>query len=255
MLRRLLGFPVAKSKALGPAGKRAYAIGDIHGRLDLMVHLLNKIEEDNRARGPAETYVIFLGDLVDRGPESKGVINHLLEHGVPFARPIFLKGNHEELFLDVLGGKEDLVPTWLTYGGQECVDSYGISRGATLNMTSAALVERLRRAVPEGHQNFIKQMFDTFQFGDYLFVHAGIRPGMPLEEQSGGDLRWIREGFLESQDDHGVMVVHGHTIVDKPEEHPNRTALDTGAFRTGVLSAMGIDGHTTWFIEAQGSIG
>ena len=255
MLRRLLGFAFRKPKAVGPTGKRAYAIGDVHGRLDLMLQLLDQIEEDNRERGPAETYVIFLGDLVDRGPHSEGVISHLLDRGVPFARPVFLKGNHEELFLDVLSGKDDLVAKWLTYGGQECVESYGISRGATLNMTSTEIVERLRQAVPQAHEIFLRQMLDTFQFGDYLFVHAGIRPGMPLHEQSGSDLRWIREGFLESQDDHGLMVVHGHTIVERAEEHSNRLALDTGAYRTGVLSAVGIEEHLKWILEVQGSPG
>ncbi|MDP8993388.1 MAG: metallophosphoesterase [Pseudomonadota bacterium] len=252
MLNRLLTFKSARAAPSGPAGSRAYAIGDVHGRLDLLRELLERIEADNARRPPAKTWLVLLGDLVDRGPDSRGVIDHFLRHPPRFARPVYLKGNHEEFFLGVLEGKEELVSHWLSYGGYECVESYGLSQGWTLNATPAAVMERLIAAVPEAHKRFLEEMADSFRFGDYLFVHAGIRPGVELADQSSHDLRWIREGFLDDRSDHGVVVVHGHTIVDAPEEHSNRIALDTGAYRTGVLTALGLEGRKRWFLEARG---
>lgn len=252
MLNRLFARPGKKAKG-GPPNLRAYAIGDVHGRLDLLRDLLGEIERDNAARPPARTFLIFLGDLVDRGPDSKGVVEHLLRQPPSFAKTIFLKGNHEEFLLRVLAGEEDVVTDWLTYGGYECAESYGVSKGWTLNSTPAAILKRLKAAVPDEHRVFLEGMADTFRFGDYLFVHAGIRPGIPVGEQSVKDLRWIREGFLESSADHGLVVVHGHTIVDSPEEHSNRIALDTGAYRSGVLTALGLERTERWFIQARES--
>jgi serine/threonine protein phosphatase 1 len=251
LLGRLLDFARSKSRIEGPSGCRAYAIGDVHGRLDLLQDLLARIARDDEARGPARTYLVLLGDLIDRGPDSRGVIDLFLDSPPTFARPIFLKGNHEEFLLSVLEGEDEMVGSWLSYGGYECAESYGVSRGWTLNVSPAEVAARLRAAVPDRHRRFLDDMADSFQFGDYLFVHAGIRPGIPLEEQSGKDLRWIREGFLDSRSDHGVMVVHGHTIVEKPEQHPNRIALDTGAYRSGVLTALGLEGGERWFLEAR----
>ncbi|MGZ8999040.1 MAG: metallophosphoesterase [Allosphingosinicella sp.] len=252
MLRRLLGRNGNKGPS-GPAHSRAYAIGDIHGRLDLLTDLLDQIERDNAARPTARTYLIFLGDFVDRGPDSRGVIERLLSHPPDFARPVFIKGNHEEFFLGVLNGQEETIRDWLTYGGYQCCESYGLSQGWTLNATAQEIQERLRAAVPESHRDFLENMADSFQFGDYVFVHAGIRPGVPLEAQSSKDLRWIREGFLDDVTNHGVMVVHGHTIVGSPEQHPNRISLDTGAYRSGVLTALGLEGRDRWFLTARDS--
>ena len=120
-----------------------------------------------------------------------------------------------------------------------------------LNSTPTAIMERLREEVPQSHVRFLDEMHDSFRFGDYLFVHAGIRPGVALDRQTSKDLRWIREGFLDDQTDHGVVVVHGHTIVERPEQHPNRIAIDTGAYRYGTLTALGIEGRERWFIEAS----
>ncbi len=250
LLGRLLDF--ARSKKIeAPSGCRAYAIGDVHGRLDLLKQMLARIEHDDKARGPAKTYLVLLGDLIDRGPDSKGVIDHLLHSPPRFATPVFLKGNHEEFMLSVLEGEDQMVGSWLSYGGYECAESYGVSRGWTLNVAPTEVADRLREAVPPSHRTFLADMADSFQFGDYLFVHAGIRPGVPLEEQNSKDLRWIREGFLDNRSDHGVMVVHGHTIVEKAEQHPNRIALDTGAYRSGVLTAIGLEGRERWFLEAR----
>ncbi|HYJ29648.1 MAG TPA: metallophosphoesterase [Allosphingosinicella sp.] len=248
VLRKL--FTRAKAPS-GPPGSRAYAIGDVHGRLDLLEELLGLIEADNRRRPAAKTYLVLLGDLIDRGPDSAGVIERFVANPPRWARRVYLQGNHEEFFLNVLAGREQTVGNWLTYGGYECAASYGVSQGATLNATPAEIVELLRKAVPASHVEFLENMADSFRFGDYLFVHAGIRPGVLIDEQSQHDLRWIREGFLDCGDDHGVIVVHGHTIVDKVEQHPNRIALDTGAYRSGVLTAIGLEGAERWFIEAR----
>jgi serine/threonine protein phosphatase 1 len=241
----------AKTGPSGPAGSRAYAIGDIHGRLDLLEQLLATVERDNARRGPARTFLVFLGDLVDRGPDSRGVIERLLKRPPRFARPIFLAGNHEEAFQRVLAGETSIVPSWLLYGGRECAQSYGITGGWLLNATPASVVHEVARAVPREHQDFLASFGDTFRFGDYLFVHAGIRPGVPIEEQVPDDLRWIREGFLEDNSDHGVVVVHGHTIVEAVEELPNRIGIDTGAYRTGTLTAIGLEGEKRWFLETS----
>ena len=253
MLSRLFSKNRARKAFSGPPGSRAYAVGDIHGRLDLLTGLLARIEEDNRRRGPAKTYLVFLGDLVDRGPDSAGVIDLLANNPPRFARNIFLKGNHEEFFLDVLDGDDSGVQHWLTYGGTECSESYGLTGGWMLNATPVGIMERLRAEVPQSHQKFLREMADSFRFGDYLFVHAGIRPGVELDKQASRDLRWIREGFLDDRSDHGVIVVHGHTIVERPEEHPNRIAVDTGAYKSGTLTAIGLEGEARWFIEARES--
>ena len=240
-----------KARYQGPPGSRAYAVGDVHGRLDLMLDLLRQIERDNERRGPAKTYLIFLGDLVDRGPDSRGVVDHLIRQPPRFHRTVFLKGNHEEFFLSVLNREDNNVQRWLTYGGLECAESYGVSPGWFLNASQGELVDRLIEQVPRAHVEFLSNMADTFRFGDYLFVHAGIRPGVALEQQISGDLRWIREGFLDDSSDHGVMVVHGHTIVDAPEERPNRIGVDTGAYKTGLLTAIGLEGSERWFLHAR----
>lgn len=251
VLRKFLNRAKTERVVSGPPGSRAYAIGDVHGRLDLLEELLDRIEADNARRGPAKTWLVLLGDLIDRGPDSAGVIERFVSNPPSWARPVYLQGNHEEFFLNVLTGKEETVASWLTYGGYECAASYGVSQGSTLNATPAEIVERLKAAVPASHLDFLENMADSFRFGDYLFVHAGIRPGVPIAEQDRRDLRWIREGFLDCRDDHGVVVVHGHTIVDKVEQLSNRIALDTGAYRSGVLTAIGLEGAERWFIEAR----
>lgn len=247
MLKRLFGG-TRKSRG-GPPHRRAYAIGDVHGRLDLLRQLIADIEADNASRPPARTYLVFLGDLVDRGPASKGVLDYLIEKRFDFATPIFLKGNHEEFFQRVLEGDETGVLDWLTYGGFECAESYGVSRGSTLNSTAAAIVKRLQEAVPDAHRDFLDRMADTFRFGDYLFVHAGIRPGVAIDQQSPEDLRWIREEFLDHGSSFGKTVVHGHTVTEKVEVKANRIGIDTGAYQSGRLTALGLEGEEQWFLS------
>lgn len=243
-------------KSSFPAGKegcRLYAVGDIHGRLDLLEDLLARIERDSASQPPARTFVVFLGDLIDRGPQSAGVVERLRTYAPPNdGRAIFLSGNHEEVFMRILAGDTRLLSDWLKFGGSECAESYGIDSEKLGGIDAAAAVELIRSKVPRSHREFLKSFGDTFRFGDYLFVHAGIRPGVGLESQDRTDLRWIRDPFLSDNSEHGFVVVHGHTIVSSVEERPNRVGIDTGAYRTGILTAIIIDHDKRRFISTGG---
>ena len=230
----------------GKAGCRAYAIGDIHGRLDLLDDLLGQIERDRASRPALQTYVIFLGDLIDRGPDSAGVVERLRSYRPAGATPVFLAGNHEEVLLRILAGERDILPSWLKFGGIECAQSYGIDGAALQHMGEGAAIATVQRHVPAEHRRFLESFADTFRFGDYLFVHAGIRPGVAIEHQAGNDLRWIREPFLSDGKEHGFVVVHGHTVVADVEERRNRIGIDTGAYRTGTLTALAIEDLRRW---------
>jgi serine/threonine protein phosphatase 1 len=236
-------------KSLGPKGHRAYAIGDIHGRLDLLEEIIGKIEADDAARPTARTTIVFLGDLVDRGPQSSEVVERLRTWHPPFAKTVFLMGNHEEVLLRIMAGETDILPDWLRFGGAECARSYGIDPIDLECREPAAALRLLRRAVPKEHLKFLSGFADTASFGKYLFVHAGIRPGVPLVRQAAQDLRWIRGPFLDDETDHGRVVVHGHTISEEVEERSNRIGLDTGACWTGVLTAVGLEGNERWFLQ------
>jgi len=234
---------------LGPKGHRAYAIGDIHGCLDLLNQILEKIEADNASRAKARTTVIFLGDLIDRGPQSAEVVERLRTYRPSFADPVFLMGNHEEVLLRILAGEAGILGDWLRFGGAECARSYGVDPLDLECREPAAAIRLLRRAVPKDHLTFLAGFADTASFGRYLFVHAGIPPGTPLKKQVAQDLRWIRGAFLDDESDHGSVVVHGHTITDQVDERVNRIGLDTGACWTGVLTAVGLEGDDRWYLQ------
>jgi serine/threonine protein phosphatase 1 len=235
----------------GKPGCRAYAVGDIHGRLDLLNALLAEIEADIAARPPVKTFIIFLGDLIDRGPESAGVVERLRTFRPTYARPVFLGGNHEEVLLEILHGKLGVLPSWLKFGGAECAESYGIDVEALRQADERKAIEMVRAKVPRAHREFLESFADTFRFGDYLFVHAGIRPGVALDDQDRKDLRWIRDPFLSDAKEHGFVVVHGHTIVEAVVEQPNRIGIDTGAYRTGVLTAVAVQDEKRWFLTGR----
>lgn len=237
---------------VGKVGCRAYAVGDIHGCLELLEDLLARIEADAAARAPKRSFVIFLGDLIDRGPASAGVVERLRNYKPDFATPVFITGNHEEVMLRVLHGEADILADWLKFGGAECLESYGVNVPAIRRLEPQEAVRQIRAQLPRAHVEFLESFADTFRFGDYLFVHAGIRPGIDLEHQDQFDLRWIREPFLSDPEEHGLVVVHGHTIVDAVEERPNRIGLDTGAYRNGVLTALGIEDGERWYLSTAG---
>lgn len=242
--------PSSRGRSI-PVGQRVYAVGDVHGRLDLMIDLLARIETDDQARGPAETHVIFLGDLVDRGPRSAQIIDYV-GNGLPaFATFHFIMGNHEEAMLRALEGDADAAMGWLQFGGLETLMSYGAPVSA-LNPFDPDFARELRRHVPLEHLKLLASFEDSIAFGDYLFVHAGIRPGNPLDRQDGSDLRWIRREFLESRRDHGAIVVHGHTISAEPELLDNRIGIDTGAYATGRLTALGLEAADRWILDTAG---
>ena len=244
---------VRSSKPLGPKAHRAYAVGDIHGRLDLLDEMLDRIAADNAARKPARTTIVFLGDLIDRGPQSAEVVERLRTYQPGFAKPIFLMGNHEEVLLRIMAGETDILPDWLKFGGAECARSYSLDPVDLECREPSAGLRLLRRAIPKEHIKFLSSFADTASFGKYLFVHAGIRPGMPLAQQAAPDLRWIRDPFLGDGSDHGRIVVHGHTISEEVDVRPNRIGLDTGAYWTGVLTAVGLEENERWFLQTAGT--
>jgi serine/threonine protein phosphatase 1 len=248
-LRSLFRAAESAPTAALPAGTRAYALGDIHGRADLFTALIAAVEADDAARGPAETAVILLGDLVDRGPDSAGVI--ALARDWQTRRKVrILMGNHEEMFLDALEN-EEVLRHFLRYGGRETLLSYPIDAEAYTRAELAETRALALAAIPPQDLEFIRSFEDSIVLGDYLFVHAGIRPGVPLEDQRQSDLRWIRGTFLTHQDSFGPVVVHGHTIFDEPEVRHNRIGIDTGAYASGRLTALGLEGTARWTIEAR----
>lgn len=241
--------------SLGPKGHRAYAIGDVHGRLDLLDSILTRIAADNAARKPARTTIVFLGDLIDRGPQSAQVVERLRTYRPAFAKPVFLMGNHEEVLLRIVAGETDIIPDWMRFGGAECARSYGLDPVDLECREPTSALRLLRRSIPKEHLNFLSGFADTASFGRYLFVHAGVRPGVPLAKQAAQDLRWIRAPFLDDETDHGRIVVHGHTISEEIDERPNRIGLDTGAYWSGVLTAVGLEMNERWFLQTGDALG
>lgn len=241
------GVPAALSRV--PDGQRVYAIGDIHGRDDLFAQLLEKVEADTAARGKAFTTLILLGDLVDRGPSSASVIERALRLGAPFDKVAMLVGNHEECFLGALTGDMKRVRYFIRIGGDATIRSYWCDDAAYSAASFEDIAEHLRHKVPQSHVDFLNRGEDMIQIGDYVFVHAGIRPGVPLDRQTLPDLRWIREEFIDGDQDHGVTIVHGHTISDDVDEARNRIGIDTGAYLTGRLTAVGLEGEQRWYLD------
>ena len=226
-----------------PEGVRVYAVGDVHGCLSELNRLLDAIDKDLTG-DPIESHLVFLGDLVDRGPQSAGVIDRILKHGLPTDRWDCVMGNHEEVMLTCSAGQIELCDPWLRYGGVQTLESYGLST-AEIFAPAFDLQAAMQKAIPPAHIHFLQSLKDYVAVGDYLFVHAGVRPNVPLENQSSRDLRWIRDGFLEDRTDHSMMVVHGHTIVPEVDFRFNRIAVDTGCYVTGNLSALVLEGDQT----------
>lgn len=247
--------PAPRPPAAIPPGQRVYAVGDVHGRLDLLQDLLAMIAADDAARTAADTHVVLLGDLIDRGPESRAIVDLFLDATPGFARFHFVMGNHEEMLLKLIDDPDAThLPSFLRYGGRETFESYEAPQ-IVLDMYDRYSSDTLPSYVPERHRAFLRAMHDGVQFGDYFFTHAGIRPGVPLAEQARQDLRWIRADFLDSAADHGVVVVHGHTVREEVEQRSNRIGIDTGAYATGVLTAIGLEGTERWFLQTTGEKG
>ena len=246
-IRRLFSTGHAERRtACVPAGERWYVIGDIHGRRDLLEALQQAIEEDDAGR--EGTTVAFLGDLVDRGPDSRGVVELAMRWG-DRRKVRYLAGNHEEMFLQSFEDKE-VLRHFLKHGGRETVLSYGIERKAYNKMKMGELQDAMEEAVPAEHRRFLESFEDLIVAGDYVLVHAGINPQLGLEDQKPSDLRWIRDRFLRHEEPFSHVVVHGHTIFEAVEHRDHRIGIDTGAFRTGRLTALVLEGSDRRLIQA-----
>jgi len=227
----------------------AYVVGDIHGCYSELCELLSMIEADARTLGPEAKKIVFLGDLMDRGPQSMEVIEHLANFNPDYADPIFLMGNHEEVFLNVLSGSEGALRAWFEFGGRECVRSYGVQNLGEIHMNPDKLLFRIQEKIPQKHIDFIQSFQDMYQFGGYLCVHAGIKPRVEINKQTSKDLRWIRGEFMKYTKPHPLIIVHGHTIVESVELLPNRIAVDTGAYEGGPLTAVRLGQDGVHFLQ------
>lgn len=250
-VRQLFGpKPQAKSEFKAPPGVRVYAVGDVHGCVTQLNRLL-QIVADECSAALSSTHLVFLGDLVDRGPASAEVVARLERRDLPGDRHDFLMGNHEEIALRVLDGDVEQLEGWLRYGGVQTLESYGIER-EEIHRLGLGLPSRMREVIPERHVAFLRSFRDQLRIGDYLFAHAGIRPGIAPAEQSPRDLRWIRQGFLDDSTDHGFLVIHGHTITKEPDIGSNRIGVDTGCYQSGRLTAIVLEGASRRFIHSDG---
>ncbi|OSZ68504.1 serine/threonine protein phosphatase [Sphingomonas sp. IBVSS2] len=247
MFRKLFKPPGTPAGTI-PSGQRIYAVGDIHGRLDLLDALLTRIDIDSQARPAAEEQVIFLGDLIDRGPQSAQVVERLIE--VSKRRPVrFLLGNHEEVFLLAVAGDAEALRFFTRIGGKETILSYGITPEEYDALDYDELMEALQAAVPQEHIAFLNSFEDMICVGDYAFVHAGIRPEVPLDSQKVKDLRWIRRDFLDHTARLERVVVYGHTISEDVDWGPNRIGIDTGAYASNRLTALGLQEGERWLLQ------
>lgn len=235
-----------------PDGTRVYAIGDIHGRSDLLDKLHKEILNDGQNCDAQRKVVIYLGDYVDRGLDSKGVLDRLTDDTLPGFERVFLKGNHEDALLKFLR-EPQFGRDWKYYGGLETLMSYGVKQLPLKDDEGAFGIARdeLQELLPSTHLRFLSGLAYSHSEGGYFFAHAGVRPGLPLEEQAPEDLMWIREEFLDDPSDFGGVVVHGHTPDEAPVLRDNRIGIDTGAYITGVLTCLVLDGKNRRFLQSS----
>ena len=232
-------------EARAPDGMRLYAIGDVHGCNDKLAAVHAAIATDLARRPPADHRIIHIGDYTDRGPDSAGVIERLAAMSARDPHVICLRGNHDQKLLDFLTDPEEAAPAFFDFGGKATLKSYGVNlRGQNYTGLARQLAEKM----PAGHRIFLENLPTSVRFSDYFFCHAGIRPGVPLSEQTPHDLTWIREDFLWDGRDHGVVVIHGHTPTQEPEVRRNRINIDTGAVYGGALTCLALEGTDYRFL-------
>lgn len=225
-----------------PPDTRVYAVGDVHGRSDLLAETIERIEDDVRRRPIKHVLEVYLGDYIDRGPDSNGVLD-LLAIRLVRRHAICLRGNHEAILERFLWRDAEILHHWVKLGGIQTLASYDVVPSSR-SETPLAIQQSLLAVFPREHELFLQCLRNSFVCGDFLFVHAGIRPGVPMNQQDPEDLFWIRDEFLNSGLNHGKVIVHGHTPVDHPDIRENRINIDTGAWRTGVLTCIAIEGST-----------
>lgn len=248
--RDLLSRPRwTRRRHAAPDGQRWYAIGDIHGCHDVLNTLIRVIDEDDERRGPTDTRLLFLGDYIDRGPNSRGVIELMMKLDLGDDKVVFLMGNHEEVLLAAARGHRRAAALFHKMGGRETLLSYGVSAQDYDYADSSGIVDMIRSAVPSDHLEWLAALRSSYRAGDYFFAHAGVRPGIPLDDQASSDLRWIRGEFLSHPASHGPLVVHGHSMSPSIDERPNRIGIDTGAYASGCLTALGMEGEERWYIQ------
>ncbi|MBJ7444712.1 MAG: serine/threonine protein phosphatase [Sphingobium sp.] len=245
------GTPTEASPPPSVGDRRVYAIGDVHGRANLLDALLILIARDDAERGAMPPHIVLLGDLVDRGPSSRQVIDRVMAMVASGGDVRCLKGNHEEIFVLAARGEVRAVPVFRRMEGAATLASYGLDPILFHVMTDEEIVAWMLNHVPREHIDFLDALPDQVEMDDYLFVHAGIRPGVPIEAQNGADLRWIRREFLDHGGAHPKMIVHGHSITDDVDLQPNRIGIDTGAYYSGRLTAIGLQGTDRWFLQTN----
>ena len=254
MFGRLLGRKTPRDAPPSTGGRLVYAIGDVHGRLDLLEPLLRDIAEDVVATRPAERpLLVFLGDYVDRGPQSRQVIELVLRMQTDGAfEVVALKGNHEEALLQFLDDPA-FAATWMEHGGGPTLASYDVPPSVARTDVEAwtKVRDAFDEALPDVHRAFYQQLELMRVVGDYAFVHAGVRPGVAIEDQAERDLLWIRHEFLNDRGPFGKVVVHGHTPSEEPQMLRHRLGLDTGAYATGVLTAARLFGEEQRLMQAR----
>jgi serine/threonine protein phosphatase 1 len=231
----------SKIKPKLPDGIRIYAVSDIHGCAEQLKRVFAAIDHHLAHAGPARSLHVFLGDYIDRGPASRQTIELLIERGRRH-ESVFLKGNHEAFMFEVLKNPVQL-EAWKEVGGLQTLMSYGLVPSIKPDREEQKkLVQGLIQGMPSHHQRFFNNLRPSFVCGDFFFAHAGVKPGVPLQQQREKDLLWIRDEFLQSKQNFGKFVVHGHTPVPKAEIRPNRINIDTGAYATGILTLLTIQG-------------
>lgn len=237
--------------AKGPDGIRVYAVGDVHGRRDLIEAMHDRIGEEIARDGVADWRIVHLGDYVDRGPDAAGVLDFLTSRIAGDPRIVALAGNHDVALIDFLA-HGDRTQMFRRFGGNDTARSYGTHVDFATAATAEAGRQALARAMPQAHLDFLSGLPRAVAFGDFFFCHAGVRPGVPLERQDPEDLIWIREPFLGHPGLHPKVIVHGHTPHDEAELMPNRVDLDTLAYASGRLTALAVDGRTKRLLEVSG---
>lgn len=248
--QRFQGWNGQHEKARLPDGHHVYAIGNVHGRLDLLRRLLHIIEDDIAKASGEEYSIIFLGDYIDRGPDSCGVVEYLTSLSVNGATCRFLMGNHESFMINLMTYGSTAIDVWFQNGGRETLASYGINisqRDSELDGSSIG--KALKEAVPEHHKQFLESLHYSWQIGDIFFAHAGVNPNRAIQDQLIKDLIWIREEFLLSEKDHGPLIVHGHTPRPEPEVMRNRINVDTGAWQSGCLTSVALENGRCRFLS------